>query len=123
MTHDYNLDSIIPSIKIHAFPKLIDRTDCGIVLDEISDSPVHFRQALLECPTCLAIDDFYSREKTGKFEAVYCAGNQPAEVEHVGLFGDKHKHAVVCAGVTVAHFHVGCACCGKQFLLAIPDKK
>lgn len=124
MTQDYNLDSIIPSIKIHSFPPIENFTVSGMLIGpNDSNSRVNHRIANLECPTCFALDDFYSREKTGKFEAVFCPGNQPAEVEHVGLFGDKHKHAVVCAGVMVSHFHVSCACCGKQFLLAIPEKK
>jgi hypothetical protein len=123
MAQDYDLSSIIPSIKVHPFPSFIDRTDSGIILDKISKTPIYNREALLECPTCLAIDDFYSRKKTGKFQSVYCAGNQPAEIERVGIFGDKHKHVAVCAGVMVAHFHVSCECCGKKFLLAIPDKK
>jgi hypothetical protein len=123
MTKDYNLDSIIPSIKIHPFPSIENFTVNGTVIGPDETRRVNHRIANLECPTCLALDDFYSREKTGKFESAYCGGNQPAEIEHIGLFRDKHKHPVTCAGVMVPHFHVGCECCGKQFLLAIPEKK
>lgn len=109
-----NLDNILPSIKVIPFPVIVD-----------APGKYHkVKQAVVECPTCLALGDFYSLEKRTTFDIMHCAGNQPPEVEcHNPLSGSKHMHQVVCAGVVEPHFHVCCQCCGSRFLLGIPEKK
>lgn len=99
------LSSLLPSLKLLPF-----------------DNPniLSYNEALIECPKCKAVDDFYSRRKTRRFESYYCPGNQPAEIEHSDMFGGKHKHPIVCAGLDLEHFHTQCRACGFTFLMALP---
>ena len=118
-----DVTSILPSIKVHHFPPIISLGVDGMRLPQNTENMIVRRKALLECPTCLGIDDFYNCEKVHHYDSMHCPGGQPPEVECAGPLGlGKHTHQVACAGVNEAHFHVKCRCCDTIFFLGMPEK-
>jgi hypothetical protein len=106
-------DDILSPTIVYPFPKIINSpTD---IVGRITK-----REAFLECPTCLGIDNFYNCKEDVHYKAGFCKGNQPAELEHFDHTGQKCSHPITCAGILEPHFHVQCACCEKIFLLALP---
>lgn len=106
---EHDIDQLLPSIKLIDFPKIT--TD------------LRTRVAVIECPTCLNIGNFYSMEKNMPFAVIACKGSLPPEHEHQDMLGNRHKHQVVCAGINVPHFHVQCRCCDFVFFIALPNKE
>ena len=103
----------LPSIKVHPFPKL--RT-------LVNSQQIPFaRRAAVNCPVCMALDDFYSIQKHSIFSVHFCPGNMPPEVEHKGIFGTQ-IHQISCAGIRESHFHVACRVCDSIHFLALPEK-
>ena len=107
---DESLKSLLPSIKVYPFPPIsLSRID-----------GYNYNTATVECPKCLAQDNFYNTDDEFRFQGHYCSGNQPAEYE----CGHKdHYHPNSCAGIIEEHFHVKCSCCGYIFFLSIPVKE
>lgn len=110
---EVSIDELLPSIRVEPFPELVDINRFGRITS---------RAAYLECPKCLAIDNFYSNPDK-IFDAIWCPGNLAPECEHEDVFGNKRKHQITCAPIAIPHFHVACQCCGNKFFLSIPEKK
>lgn len=117
-----DINSIIPSIKLHPFPTILHYNFDGKIVIPDQNVLTIKRTAYMECPICKGLDDFYSCERNAHYSAVHCPGNQPPEHEHQDILGNKHKHIVNCSGITQAHFHVKCNCCDQIFFVSLPER-
>lgn len=118
MEHE-DLSVILPDHTVYPFPEIVSFDENGHIIMSYSDEKPFTRVAIVECPFCLAIGDFYELE-TPMFAKFFCSGNQPAERECKSLFGGTHTHPVECAGILQPHMHVKCSCCQEEFFLSKP---
>lgn len=120
--HIEDIASLLPSIQLYPFPKILNYSTSGDIIPSGYAGLVVARKAFLVCPMCKGVDDFYKCQKDAHYHAAFCPGNQAPEHEHSDIFGNSHKHQVNCAGITVSHFHIRCICCESVFFLTLPKE-
>lgn len=117
------VNSLLPSLQVHPFPKIYDFTISGSTLSTEENNDIfHRRAAYLICPKCQAKDNIYDLTDKTPFSFIQCEGNQPPEKEVTNMFGTRTQ-TVRCAGIVPPHFHVYCRCCDFQFFLSMPHVK
>lgn len=119
-------DDILAPTKIHPFPLIFNLNSKGGRADK--GDTVVARVALMICPNCGGLDDFYNCTDTTHYKSQFCQGGQPPVCEHTEtniLTGEKREtsHPVRCAGIIEEHLHVMCFCCQESFLVYKPREE